>query len=379
VKVSLPRHALLAASPLILAVAGFGQAIPSISAITTTPNVGFGSGSVALTPGSAATISGTNLADSTTSAATPGQPRLGGAEVHLVDAACADANCELVASILYASPTRIDFIVPGIPDISRVWRTRVVMVKNEQRYDGLTASDAVLVDALSLEATPNPSVTGQPVTFKVHISAMQSDPFSPFYFRTGAVTFMDGDTPLGMISLANVLTYRDEAPMRSYDVSFTTSNLSLGNHSIRADYSGDHSNAAKSSGAIVQAVSVPEVSVTSTPNPSIFGQTVTLIATVSPSTCTGTVTFFDASGPSGNSLTGNQPTTPAYGPVVAESGALGTVALDRGRATFSTPALVIGNHPINVKYTGDGKCPPFGYALANNFQYRTISQTVVDQ
>jgi hypothetical protein len=364
---------------MVFVVAGFGQTAPVISGITSTPNTGFASGSVALAPGSTASISGTNLADSTTSAATPGQSRLGGLEVHLVDASCYDATCELVASLLYTSPSRIDFIVPGIPDISRVWRTRVVVLKNAQRYDGLTAPDAVLIDDLSLESTPNPAVTGQPVTFKVHIAAMQGDPFSPFYFRTGAVTFMDGDTPLGMVSLSNVITYHDEPPLRRYDVSFTTSKLAPGNHNIRADYSGDHSNAHKSSGTLVQGVSVPEVSVSSTPNPSILGQTVTLIATVSPATCTGTVTFYDASTPSSTSLIALQATTPAYGPVVAESGALGTATLDRGRALFSTAALVVGAHPINVKYSGDGKCAPFRYAAGNDFQYRTISQTVVPQ
>src|SRR5215467_6760923 len=70
---------------IVFAITGYGQVAPAISGITTTPNTGFDSGSVALAPGSTATISGTNLADSTTSAAAPGQSRLGGLEVHLVD------------------------------------------------------------------------------------------------------------------------------------------------------------------------------------------------------------------------------------------------------------------------------------------------------
>jgi uncharacterized protein (TIGR03437 family) len=355
---------------LVLAQAGFGQAAPTISNVTTVPNIAFDSRSVLLSPGSSATISGKNLADSTASAAAPGQPRLGGIEIHLVDTSCQTAGCELIASLLYTSPTRIDFVVPSLPDITRVWRTRVVVIKNAQRYDGLTAPDRVILDAIYFESSPNPALTGQPVTFSAHVAAMQGDPQSAFYSRVGAVNFMDGDTPLGMVNLSNVITYVDEAPLRRYDVYFTTSKLAPGKHSIRADYSGDHSNTPKSSGTIIQAISVPEVSITSIPNPSIFGQTVAIIVTVSPSTCTGTVAFFDASAPS--SLA-----PPAFGPVADESGKLGTAKLDRGRALFSTAALIVGDHPINVKYSGDANCAPLGYAPANDFEYRTTSQTVV--
>jgi hypothetical protein len=355
---------------LFVAKVGFGQTAPVISRVATVPNLSFDSSSVALAPGSAAMILGTNLADSAASAAAPGQPALGGIEIHLVDTSCHDASCELVASLLHTTPTRIDFITPAIPDITKIWKTRVVVIKNGKRYDGLTASDTVLIDAIFLESSPNPALADQPVTFTAHVPAMQGTPGSPFYLRVGAVTFMDGDTPLGLVSLSNVITYVDASPMRRYDVSFTTSKLTPGKHSVRADYSGDHSNAPKSSGTIVQAVSVPEVTISSTPNPSLYGQTVGLIVTVSPSTCTGTVGFFDASSP--ESLT-----VPPAVPFRNESGLLGTAVLDRGRAVFLISALVVGNHPIMAKYSGDSKCAALLYGPANDFDYRTVSQSVV--
>jgi hypothetical protein len=359
---------------LVSGQATFGQTGPVISRVATVPNLGFGvSNSVALAPGSAAILYGTDLADTSASAATPGQPLLGGVEVHLVDVSCHDASCELVASLMRASRTRIDFIVPSIPDITKVWRTRVVLVKNGKRYDNLTATDAVLIDAVYLESTPNPALTGQPVTFHARVAAMQGDPGSPFYLRVGAVTFMDGETALGVVNLSNVITYVDAPPLRIYDVSFTTSKLAPGNHSVRADYSGDYTNSPKSSGTIVEAVSVPEISISSAPNPSIFGQTVTIAATLTPSTCTGTVTFYDLSAPSSIA-------SPFYGPPAESSGKIGSALVDyRGRAVMFTAGLVVGAHPITVQYSGDGKCGAVTFGPGNDFEYRTITQSVVPE
>jgi hypothetical protein len=73
--------------------------------------------------------------------------------------------------------------------------------------------------------------------------------------------------------------------------------------------------------------------VTSSANPSVLNQAVTLTATVSSSaggTPTGTVTFKDG------------------------SATLGTVALDgTGQATFTTSALGVGTHAIRGQYSGD--------------------------
>ncbi len=71
-------------------------------------------------------------------------------------------------------------------------------------------------------------------------------------------------------------------------------------------------------------------SISSSPNPSSFYQNVTFTAMVSPSTATGTITFYDG------------------------STVLGTSALNAGTASFSTAALSAGARSITAAYGGDG-------------------------
>ncbi len=70
--------------------------------------------------------------------------------------------------------------------------------------------------------------------------------------------------------------------------------------------------------------------INSAPNPATYGQTVSLTATVSPGSATGTVTFMDGA------------TT------------LGSAALSAGSATLTTTSLSIGNHSITAIYGGSG-------------------------
>jgi RHS repeat-associated protein len=71
------------------------------------------------------------------------------------------------------------------------------------------------------------------------------------------------------------------------------------------------------------------ISVTSSPDPSIFGSAVTFTATVTPSTATGSVTFMDG---------GN---------------AIGSGTLSSGTAAFITSTLAAGSHSITASYGGD--------------------------
>jgi uncharacterized protein YjdB len=71
------------------------------------------------------------------------------------------------------------------------------------------------------------------------------------------------------------------------------------------------------------------VTLTSSSNPSTYGNSVTFTATVTPSAATGTVTFKDGS------------TT------------LGTGTLSSGKTTFSTSTLTVGSHSITAAYGGD--------------------------
>src|SRR5262249_48167939 len=167
--------------------------------------------------------------------------------------------------------------------------------------------------------TPNASVTGQTVTLTATVSPVTPAPEA----LTGTVTFKDGGTTLGVVTLANGAA------------SLTTSTLAVGTHSLTAVYSGSPDYAASTSAVATETVNPGSTttSLTSTPNPSLTGQTVTLSATVSPvspatGVPTGTVTFSDGA------------TT------------LAVVTLVNGSASLSISTLGIGDHPITAAYSG---------------------------
>src|SRR5439155_503983 len=122
----------------------------------------------------------------------------------------------------------------------------------------------------------------------------------------------------------------------------TVYTLTVGSHTIVATYVGD-STFAGSSGQMTQTVnsatgSATTTTLTSSPDPSNFGQMVTFNVTVSPSAGpgapTGTASFYD-----GATLLGTGPLSPGG------SGA---------QATFSISTLSVGSHTITASYGGDG-------------------------
>src|SRR5271165_7015145 len=84
-----------------------------------------------------------------------------------------------------------------------------------------------------------------------------------------------------------------------------------------------------SGSASLNVVNQASTTLTSSTNPSAFGAWITLTATLTPATSTGTVTFADG------------------------STALGTGTISNGTATFSTSTLAVGPHPITAAYSGD--------------------------
>lgn len=165
-------------------------------------------------------------------------------------------------------------------------------------------------------SSSNPSALGAPVTFTASVSGSGGTP-------TGTVTIKDGGTTLGTGTLDG-----------AGNATFSTSSLSAGSHSITAVYGGDSNYLSSTSPALTQNVvsNASSTSITSSVNPSTFGQSVTFTATVTGSsgTPTGSVTFKDG------------------------SATLGTATLDgSGQATFSTSSLAGGSHSITAVYGGD--------------------------
>ena len=194
----------------------------------------------------------------------------------------------------------------------------------------VTQAVGVVGTATGLTSSLDPSVFGQAVTFTATLN--------PSSGPTGTVQFFDGVTSLGSVALSGGTA------------SLTTSTLAVGTHFITATYSGDTNFGGSTSAPVTQTVAAGTVStttaLTSSLNPSGFGQLVTFSATVNPASgATGTVTFMDG------------------------GFTLGTTALDgSGVATFSTSALAVGPHSITAQYNGDGAhttstSPPLSQAV----------------
>jgi len=182
-------------------------------------------------------------------------------------------------------------------------------------------------------SSANPSTYGQPVTFTAAVTA-GSNPVTQ-----GSVTFKDGAQVLGTVNLN-----------ASGQAALTTSSLTGGPHAIAAQYGGSGTLAA-SSASLTQTVNTASTttSVSSTINPSGFGQAVTIRATVmagsTPAT-EGTVTF-------------KEDTTVLAGPLTVDSS---------GQASFSISTLAVGSHAIVAEYSGNTNYQASGGGLTQVVQ-----------
>lgn len=178
-------------------------------------------------------------------------------------------------------------------------------------------------------ASPSPALLGQSVTLTATVGPVVNG-----ILPTGFVDFKEGNTVLGTAPLLNVGGVAT--------ASFPTAPLQLavGDHTIQAVYGSDDRYAASMSPGFPQVVNTPTTTttVTSSANPSSFGQALNFtatVATVFPSSVipTGSVQF---------RVDGGVPSAP--------------VPLDAsGQATFSpATGLGVGNHSIGVVYLPTG-------------------------
>ncbi|MDG3007728.1 Ig-like domain repeat protein [Paludisphaera mucosa] len=175
--------------------------------------------------------------------------------------------------------------------------------------------------SLSFSDVPSSTVFGQSVTLTAIVGVNSPGTGTP----TGSVWFLEGQTVLGVAALTSVSGQPTAV--------FTTSALSVGTHAITAQYAGNQSFAASSTGSVSRLVVKAGDSTTLTGGGTTgFGQPATFIAVVSATapgagTPTGWVTFLDGSTP------------------------IGTAGLNGGTATFTTSSLASGSHAITATYT----------------------------
>jgi hypothetical protein len=169
----------------------------------------------------------------------------------------------------------------------------------------------------------NPSTFGQSVTFTATVTPVVSG----LGAVTGLVTFEEGTRVLGAAGVNS-----------SGIATFTTSALGVGSHTITAVYYSDLIYATSSGNDSASPQLVQDgttTTVSSSPNPSVFGQPVTVTALVTSQgtgagTPSGAVTFTEGS------------TTLASG-----------VAVDgTGHASFTTSSLAVGSHTITASFSG---------------------------
>jgi hypothetical protein len=183
-------------------------------------------------------------------------------------------------------------------------------------FKATVSSAALAASTTALVASPaSPQIVGTSVTFTATVSGSSGTP-------TGSVIFRDSGVDIGTVALNG-----------SGQAALTTAALSVGSHSITANYQGSGTYSSSSSSAVVYNIlATSTTSIVASPASSaVLGASVTFTATVSGAsgTPTGSVVFKD-------------------GVTV-----LGTVGLNgSGQAAFTTSSLALGSHSITASYQG---------------------------
>ena len=199
--------------------------------------------------------------------------------------------------------------------------------------------------AMGLTASTTSPVFGQSVTYTVAIKAAAPGAGAP----GGTVTFLDGTTILATVKLD------------AYDkASFKAVPSSIGDHTITAVYSGNASFSGNSTSlAIGVSQAATTIAVASSLAKPVFGQSVTLTATikaVSPGVGvpTGSVTFS------------------------ADGVVLGAVALDgKGHAVLATSALGVGANDVTVSYDGDADFAASSVDVTQQVKQAAVTMSVI--
>jgi uncharacterized repeat protein (TIGR03803 family) len=174
--------------------------------------------------------------------------------------------------------------------------------------------------ATALASSVNPSLFGQPVTITATVAPVAPGAGTP----TGTITFTVDGKPQAPVTLT------------AGQATLALGALAAGSHTISASYSGDTNFKTSISGTLAQQInsSSTTTALASSVNPSLFGQPVTITATVAPvapgaGTPTSTITF----------TVDGKPQAP--------------VTLTAGQATLALGALAAGSHTITASYSGD--------------------------
>ena len=246
-----------------------------------------------------------------TATVTSGSPGLSGS-VSFYDGGVVIGTVALVNGTASYTTSTLAF---GMNNITAVY-------SGDTNHGGSTS--AVLVEQITevstenLSSSVNPAAAGVNVIFTATIAAVGG------IVPTGTVIFKDGATVLGTSTVDG-----------TGSATFATTTLSVGSHTITANYSGDKNDAPATSTLIetIQSANTQNV-LTASSNPATYAAPETFTATITSNggIATGTVTFTD-------------------GGVSIGTGTLNA----SGVATLTISTLTPGTHTIVANYPGDGK------------------------
>lgn len=164
---------------------------------------------------------------------------------------------------------------------------------------------------VTLVSNANPATVGTAIVFTATVESKGKAP-------TGTVSFVEGSTVLATAPIVNGVA------------SASVNSLKAGQHAIVARYNGDSGTQDSNSAVLLETVQQPTTTVVvSSVNPALTAQGMTLTATVTGSSPTGTITFKDG------------------------ATVLGTTALVNGTASIQIAQLSGGTHTITASYGGD--------------------------
>jgi hypothetical protein len=174
----------------------------------------------------------------------------------------------------------------------------------------------------SVVSGPSPSAYGDAVTVTTTVKGVAPAVGKP----TGVVQIWEGDELIGASSLV------PQSAANTSQATFVTTSLSAGTHSLTAVYVGNFNFDGGSASAAQTVGQVPTVTgIASDLNPAVYGDTVSLTATVNTTgSPTGSVVFKE-----GSTVLGTAPVG------------------DGGQATLAVASLNAGTHTIKASYSGD--------------------------
>ena len=210
----------------------------------------------------------------------------------------------------------------------------------------------IVATTTALISSPNSPLAGQTITFTATVTPTATGQGTP----AGSVDFYDdtADVDLGTATLDN-----------NGEATFNTSDLACGEHLITATYIGQSLFADSASDPLDQIVGIATTTVLDSSAPSsLFGQAITLTATVTPTltgngTPTGSVDFFD------------ETTGVDLGDGTVANGTNNSLI-----ATLSNPSLDCEDHWIMASYSGDGNFVPSDYEIDLTVNQATASIAV---